>query len=110
MITVRQVFEKAFGNLTEDARCHIGGEVPYEGVWLGAFCVMGGKFYRYVGPCVRYPDGGWSESIFIEDCAGPDISDRDGNAFRGFFGPEYDKALDELHADFIIKEWDLEWD
>jgi len=104
MIKVKQVFEKAFGDLTEDARCHIGCEVPYEGVLLSAVCLMGGKIYRYVGPCVRHPDGGWSESMFATFVAGPDISDRDGHAFRGFFGPEYDGALDELASDCVAEE------
>ena len=99
MVTVRQVFEKAFGNLTEDAQCHIGCVVPYEGVWLDAFCIMGGKIYRYVGSCFRYPDGAWDEFKSGEECAGPDISDRDGYSFRGFFGDEYDKALDEFSSE-----------
>ena len=83
MITVKQVFDKAYGEIPEGSSRHTGE-------YSNPFYAKEGKLFRY-----DYKDCGWEKAPLYKTTS-PDISDRDGNAFRGFFGDKYDLALDEL--------------
>jgi hypothetical protein len=89
MKTVREVFSKAFGEVPEGATCHIGSQ-DCAGIYIGATHYV--PFYKRMMDADKDK---WVVSC-TEDLYGPDISNRDAEAFRGFFGSEYDQALDEL--------------
>ena len=102
MVTVRKVFEKAFGPIPEVATCHMlrnrGDYTKHELVLEPTYCIASYDdteltIYTYVDM-----ELGWVVRPHSYGYAGPDISDRDGgpNGFLGFFGEEYDKAYWEL--------------
>ena len=87
-MNVREVFNKAFGEVPEGATCHVGN-------WSTESCdseptialptVIGDRCYI------------WREfwtAMFGGLAFGPDISDRPAESFRGFFGDAYDAVLD----------------
>jgi hypothetical protein len=102
MRTVRGIFSKAYGEIPKEATCHIGWEhkLPEPSLVVHRVIV---PVIDHACSCdsrkkqfsTRWSYGGWSEN-----CAtgvfpiGPDISDRDAEAFRGLFDDKYDQALD----------------
>jgi len=91
-ITVRQAFKKAYGPIPDGATCHLAN-------WPGPTLPQ----FMNIEPTIW--EDGWPESLgtredgspgVMEYPFGPDISDRDAEAFRGLFGDDYDKALDGL--------------
>jgi len=96
MKTVREVFSKAFREVPEGATCHAG----YGN--LGATYI--GESIKTIDPHtpslkvpVRKASGAFEWMAFGTHSypKTPDISNRDAEAFRGFFGAEYDAALDQ---------------
>ncbi len=95
MKTVREVFSKAFGEVPEGATCHGFGRVDGGGDEVWQLIRLDGAVH------VAYKtlnEKGWINDGFYRDISTscPDISNRDAEAFRGFFGAEYDAALDQL--------------
>ena len=88
MPKVREVFERAYGPVPDGATCHVGYSVPCEGV---SICAA----YDVEGRCYSSRGDDW-EAFSFDESEGPDISDRDAEAFRGFFDAAYDAALDAL--------------
>ena len=88
-MTVREAFSKAFGEVPEGATCHVGYSHMYEGITLGPTLLLEGKLLQ------AYWSPTWDESS-ADDEAGPDIANRPAESFKGFFGAEFDKILDEI--------------
>lgn len=87
-MTVREAFERAFGPIPEGATCHIGYSPPMETYVLPVFA-MGDKIFA------KFPF--WKSWGDVEgQLIAPDISNRLAESFRNFFGPEFDKILDEI--------------
>jgi hypothetical protein len=106
MITVKQVYSRAFGEVPEGASCHIGWgyklPAPSLVVWVMLTpridLIVDRKKVLHFVHCGK----GWhpTDSDHYKP-TGPDISDRDAEAFKDFFeNPEqreaYNKALEEL--------------
>lgn len=91
MKTVRELFSKAFGEVPEGATCHIGAtmHVSYGGENFGPFALIDDGAFVQLGTQV-----GWLTAYKNSEPFGPDISDRPAESFRGFFGAEFDSALD----------------
>jgi hypothetical protein len=104
MITVREVFSRAFGEVPEGNSCHIGNRSEYDDCEHIEPTVCGTNEIiaeRWSFGLVRwepvvYFDGTDIDRMKWDAPFGPDISNRDAEAFRGFFGAEYDNALDQL--------------
>jgi hypothetical protein len=97
MKTVREVFSKAFGDVPEGATCHAG--YGNAGVtYLGESIKTCDPHTPSLKVPVRKTTGDFEWLVFgtYGFPKTPDISDRDAEAFRGFFGAEYDNALDQL--------------
>jgi hypothetical protein len=96
MKTVKEVFSKAFGDVPEGATCHVklrecaSLEPCFQVVTKGHKATLNETFQ--VDHHQR-----WYVSQY--SVIGPDISNRDAEAFRGFFGAEYDAALDQLQGE-----------
>lgn len=97
--TVRDAFERAFAPIPKEA---VVGWVAL----CGPECEYCGMTHRQHEPCFHYdgenyfyheskvrgywaPRDGWAIELYFVN-----IADRDANAFRGFFGQEYDWVLD----------------
>lgn len=97
MKTVKEIFSKAFGEVPEGAWIHTA--IDWEnfenknfryGVKLNLsteFDLMEGLCYWETG------EASWIEYDMLL-ATSPDISDRPAESFRGFFGAEFDNALD----------------
>lgn len=99
MITVKEVFEKAFGPLPEGVTgCFIGDDPGCSGdpgiEFMPTVSVDDWTMVRVdQWGCKTAPAGwvrGWGAN------AGPDISDRSASAFVGFFGDEFDRIAQEF--------------
>lgn len=92
MAKVREVFERAYGAIPDGATCHVASQ-DSGGTYIAPY--VGVPTFKRV---MEVDKGVWKVVMYIEfsDLFGPDISDRDAEAFRGFFGDDYDAALDAL--------------
>lgn len=91
-MTVREAFEKAYGQLQKGVTCHIGH-------WAGP-SMTGWMMEPTIKPeGISWPQAlsrrKWGNSDIYEYVIGPDISDRPASAFLGFFGKEYDDVVNE---------------
>lgn len=97
-MTVKQAFEKAFGYpLDETVGCH---------------SAYGDLNNNYLKPCISGYDGvvfvpvwsgngdvyNWVQCPSAQYAKTPDISERPFEAFRGYFGKEYDDVIDEFYT------------
>ncbi len=107
MTTVREIFEKAYGEIPTEATCHIGWECPLRSPSLVVHRVLVPVIdqicsynSRQKQISIRFSNGGWAEN-----CAtgvypiGPDISNRNAESFRGLFDEKYDAALNDAILD-----------
>jgi hypothetical protein len=96
MVTVKEVFDKAYGKVPEGATIHTA--IDWENFENKNFrygVQLAGSTPR---DCLCYwepDDEEWVEYDLLMETS-PDISNRDGWAFRGFFSKAYDEALCEL--------------
>ena len=88
MPKVREVFAWAYGPVPEGATCH-ALYLDFRGSLLSGPVIPDGQhvLHGYQGSYVL---------VALGKVDGPDISDRDAEAFRGFFDAAYDAALDAL--------------
>lgn len=91
MITVKEVFNKAYAEVPKGATIHtaIHWEDPETKNFRYAVKLAGSTCYW------EPEEEKWMEYDMLMETS-PDISKRDGWAFKGFFGKTYDKALCEL--------------
>lgn len=83
-MTVREAFSVAFGSVPDGATCHIantGFGMRIRATYAKEECLF------FVS---RYKEWEFCE---MSESYGPDISDRPAEAFLGFFGERYDKAV-----------------
>ena len=101
-MTIREAFSKLYGEIPEDATCHIGYEEPYDSY------IIFRPIIKVRHPLTRKASyklmegfgGRWMDVGFMPYmdgfCAvGPDLSDRPASAFLGFFGKEFDDFVEE---------------
>ena len=96
MITVKEVFNKAYGEVPKGATIHTAIDwEDFENENFRYAVKLGGSTpSSYL--CYWEPEEEiWMEYDMLMKTS-PDISKRDGWAFKGFFGKTYDKALCEL--------------
>jgi len=106
---VRDVLERAYGAIPEGATCHVGAFYND-----GQFFSVGGFSVRtpYLEPVYAASNlqqfvprnalgNQWNVMVLTGEPIGPDISDRDAEAFRGFFDAAYDAALDALRKEGV---------
>lgn len=87
-MTVREAFEKAYGSIPEGATCHVG-YTYFDQTRIRATHGHNGNVYTHIDELHVWQGDNFDNEVVIE----PDISDRPAEAFRGFFGPEYDEVL-----------------
>ena len=88
-MTVREAFEKAYGEVRPEASCHLAAD---HGVIDGER-VRAVLYWRNSVLTYNRPDGQWMIDHTAEGVVGPDISERKAWEFRGLFGDEYDRAV-----------------
>ena len=95
MITVKEVFIKAYGPLPEDeVTCHIGYEVAYSGINTQPTVASKDGLSLYTWSKNWRGEGEWYLLESEDRCPfGPDLSDRAASAFDGFFVAPYDLEL-----------------
>ena len=91
MKTVRQVFEKEFGEVPEGATCHVKLAECASFKPCFRLVTQGHKTFLTETFVVDHHQRWYASKYSV---CGPDISNRPADAFRGFFGAEYDNCLD----------------
>ena len=91
MKTVKEIFSKAFGDVPEGATCHV--KLAECASLVPCFRVVT-KGHKALLTETFQADHHQRWYVSKYSVCGPDISDRPAEAFRGFFGAEYDNALD----------------
>lgn len=92
-VTVRPVFERAFGPIPEGATGHLGYKSDNEDSYymIPTLVALDGTMisgkYCYLSNQMKH------------EALGQDILSCPAEPFRGLLGPDYDKALDELLAE-----------
>lgn len=91
-MTVREAFSLAFGPVPDGATCHVG---YWEGQGAGPVDhQVPSATIANCPPGTRVGDGGaWLSRGKDFGGIGPDISDRQAEAFLGFFGEAYDRVV-----------------